>query len=350
MHLVKGRKFGLGFCAISLVAGCGSEQRDFGRPVNDAGGNQEPTSGDREAGTPNESNSTSHETTEATSSEPSRTESPRTESPRTESTNDPTSEPTEGSETSGTTSAPSTHPTESLGDGGSSNTVDSSTAPSDAGALDAGDGAVPDACGNLDPDCECIDGTLQGRDVDGDAHLTNACEAAPGDDCDDGDGGFVVNVCGGCSRDLVGTPGDACLDCGILSCTGPDALGCVAPTPAPQRCASSTQVEVCFEGVWTSYGSCSSTYYCSAGQCYSIPSVASSSLVSSASVLSSSTAYAPEAAPERCNNPDSQCVYGSFHPRDASFEIPHGSADRSHESGSRAVQSVLDWSTGLDLG
>lgn len=339
MHLIKGRKFGLGFCAISLVAGCGSEQRDFARPVNDDGGNREPTSGEREAGTPNESSSTSHETTDAPPSEPLGTDS----------TNRPTSAPTDGSEDDGTTSAPSHH-TESLWDGGSSTAVDSSTGASDASALDAGDGALPDACGNVDPDCECIDGTLQGRDVDGDLHLTNACEAAPGDDCDDSDGGFVANVCGGCSRGLVGTPGDACLDCGILSCTGTETLGCVAPDPAPARCASSTQVEVCYEGVWASYGSCSTGYYCAAGQCYSIPSASSSVLSSASSVSSSSTAYAPEAAPDRCNNPDSQCVYGSFHPRDAAFEIRRGHVETPRNVEGRPTQAVLDWSTGLDLG
>lgn len=326
MHLVKGRTFGLGLCAIALVLACGSKERSFGGQ-NDAGNT------DGEGGS---SPATDDTTT------------PQTDTSDTDSTkpgaSDSDSTDAESSDSSAQSSSTATSSDGGLNDGGD---VSSPEAGSDAGdAGDAGDGGTTsEGCVTTDPNCECVEGVLQGKDQDGDTHLSKACEAAPGDDCDDLDGAFVTNVCGGCAKDLVGNPGDACLDCGILACSTPDVLGCVDPTPAPRRCASTLQTEVCYNGQWVSDATCSDgTQICSSGLCYSYSSTAISSEVVS------STAYAPEVIPDRCNTPETRCVFGFFHPRDASFELSAPPQISPRNSSGSPTDAVLNSLTGLDLG
>jgi hypothetical protein len=107
----------------------------------------------------------------------------------------------------------------------------------DAGTTDAGADAGTDAgaddadAGSQDTTCECIDGFIRAVDADGDGEGTRACSVAPGLDCDDSDDAVTHNTCGGCSV-LTSVIGDDCLDCGVYTCDGPDAVICASkPNP-----------------------------------------------------------------------------------------------------------------------
>lgn len=132
-----------------------------------------------------------------------------------------------------------------------------------------GTGGEPVACaGNKDDDCECVEGELVAKDLDGDGEGTRLCEAAPGLDCDDGDEDFIQNACGGCNKDLGGQVGDACGDCGTLQCDGNSALACRSPDPQPRRCAGAAAPELCVDGNWVAQTACTgSTPVCLNGGC-----------------------------------------------------------------------------------
>jgi hypothetical protein len=109
----------------------------------------------------------------------------------------------------------------------------------DAGTTDAGADAGTDAgasaddpdAGSQDTTCECVDGFIRAVDADGDGEGTRACSVAPGLDCNDGDDAVTHNTCGGCSV-LTSVIGDDCLDCGVYTCDGPDAVICASkPNP-----------------------------------------------------------------------------------------------------------------------
>lgn len=105
----------------------------------------------------------------------------------------------------------------------------SSTDAGDAGSTDAGDAGSTDA-GSTDadanrPTCACVDGFIQAVDADGDGAGTRECLLAPGLDCDDGDGAVTHNSCGGCNE-LPNTLGEDCLECGVYTCDGPEAVVC----------------------------------------------------------------------------------------------------------------------------
>jgi hypothetical protein len=117
-------------------------------------------------------------------------------------------------------------------------------------------GAAPSCAENTDPDCECVDGELVAKDVDGDGEGTRLCEAAPGLDCDDGDEDFVRNECGGCIKDLGGQVGDPCGDCGVLRCQGDSALVCRSPEPQPRRCSDHNTPQLCVNGTWVAQADC----------------------------------------------------------------------------------------------
>jgi hypothetical protein len=108
----------------------------------------------------------------------------------------------------------------------------------DAGTSDAG--ASDDAGAGDDP-CECVDGFIRAVDTDQDGDGTRACSVAPGLDCDDGDNAVTHNACGGCTA-LPFALGTDCLDCGVYTCDGPDAVACTSkpgPVEDPDcRCLS----------------------------------------------------------------------------------------------------------------
>lgn len=127
----------------------------------------------------------------------------------------------------------------------------------------------PAACiGNKDDDCDCVEGELVAKDLDGDGEGTRLCEAAPGLDCDDGDKDFIQNACGGCTKDLEGQVGDACGGCGTLQCDGDSALACRSPDPQPRRCAGAAAPELCVDGNWVAQTACTGgTPVCLNGGC-----------------------------------------------------------------------------------
>src|SRR4051812_35521103 len=112
------------------------------------------------------------------------------------------------------------------GEGGSGGAGSGGTPGTGGGTTSVG-GSSP--CATVDPDCECVDGKVIARDVDGDKEGSRLCEAAPGIDCDDGDPAFVKNECGGCNKGIGGKVGDDCGTCGKLQCQGDSALQCATP-------------------------------------------------------------------------------------------------------------------------
>lgn len=149
---------------------------------------------------------------------------------------------------------------------------DSQPGGADSGGTSSGgasSGGAPPMCEDTsDPDCRCVDGFLIAKDIDGDGAGTRLCEAAPGDDCDDGDEDFIKNECGGCIKDLGGTLNEACGDCGVLKCQGDSALVCRSPDPQPKRCTDSNSPQSCVNGNWVVQADCSGgTPVCLLGAC-----------------------------------------------------------------------------------
>jgi len=107
-----------------------------------------------------------------------------------------------------------------FGEGGGGGTTTGSTATGGKGGTGTttssgggGSSSSGTPCQTSDPDCECVNDQVVARDVDNDLHGSRLCEENPGDDCDDGDGTFVVNDCGGCNKNLGGKVGDPCQGC-----------------------------------------------------------------------------------------------------------------------------------------
>lgn len=99
----------------------------------------------------------------------------------------------------------------------------------------------------VDPDCRCLNGEFAARDTDGDGAGTRLCEAAPGNDCNDGDPAYQANACGGCEAP-PGALGAPCNLCGAYVCNG-TAIVC-APAQAP-RCQGTEIRETCVgTGFW----------------------------------------------------------------------------------------------------
>lgn len=223
-----------------------------------------------------------------------------------------------------------------------------------------------DPCETVDPDCQCVDGKVVARDVDGDKEGSRLCEAAPGIDCDDGDPAFVKNECGGCNKVIGGKVGDACGTCGKLQCQGDSALQCGAPTPTTRQCAAVGQkVQVCSPtGQWADEKTCAgSTPYCHGGAC--VQCVYGSSKCGTVSgtpviIRCLSTDKWEPSWSTSCKSTGScdvssssaKCLGMLFHPRDVDFEIPRllqGSPGAPAAPG-LPTQDVLDRALGFAFG
>lgn len=209
--------------------------------------------------------------------------------------------------------------------------------------------------GNVDPDCECVDGQLEGRDVDGDGRRTRLCEASPGFDCDDGDPDFVENECGGCNKDLGSLVlEESCGDCGVVRCQGDSSLICGTPKPVPQACADGNTPQLCVSGEWQNQTDCSGTLpFCLNGNCveceqgtfqcsggYAYPCNANGSWESSGTSCSSTC------------NASVGCTSASLHPLDSTFEVPLLAPDvpELRDGARRSVRDWLDGATGFEFG
>lgn len=222
-------------------------------------------------------------------------------------------------------------------------------------------GQKPVSCtGNTDPDCECVDGTLQGKDADGDGEFSRACAKAPGKDCDDGDAKVTSNACGGCS-DLGANKGEACLECGVLKCDGEENLVCEAPNKTTRRCAGATSArEICVSGQWKADDTCTgATPACLDGACVTCTPGSISCVLPSSAVSYEAYTCGTDgnwgATPVQCGSfacdaANGGCqVTGAFHPRDRDFELPIILRDElKPEDG--AFGELLNIATGLELG
>jgi hypothetical protein len=214
-----------------------------------------------------------------------------------------------------------------------------------------------------DPDCECVGGVVVARDRDEDGAGAQACEAAPGMDCDDLDQGFIRNACGGCTRPLGGMVGATCNQCGEYRCSGTEAVVCTTPSPPPRSCLNTTTPRVCVATNWQNQSACTGTLpRCLNGVCVECtpgtfrcedygstdddllyrcnPNGSWSWLVS---------CYGSSS--EVCNAATGTCVLGMFHPRDASFEvIPALGFDPDEYRRGVPTGDVLDRVTGFRFG
>ncbi|HEU4580582.1 MAG TPA: hypothetical protein VFS67_20135 [Polyangiaceae bacterium] len=113
-----------------------------------------------------------------------------------------------------------------------------------------------------DPDCRCVAGLIVAKDTDNDGAGTKLCEQNPGPDCDDGNGSFITNACGGCGE-LANTVGADCHECGVWTCNG-GALGCVPKTGAGgQQCLpdNKTRLTCISDGYWDTGTLCANVCY-----------------------------------------------------------------------------------------
>ncbi|MCA9629403.1 MAG: hypothetical protein KC766_17130 [Myxococcales bacterium] len=224
----------------------------------------------------------------------------------------------------------------------------------------AGSGGNP--CGTTDPDCECDGTNVVAKDFDGDTHGSKACAANPGDDCDDNDKNFFENACGGCTKNIGGTPGANCNECGVLQCSGLNAVQCVAPNPAPKQCGNATTPETCVGGSWVAGAQCTgSKPACYQGECRvcrpgtykCVPLGSSDTAVVSCDAGSWAGSYASVCSIESnkvCNASLGKCVTSSNDERDRRFRMPRslgvdvdaaGRGIPTQEVLDRAVESLL---------
>ncbi len=234
----------------------------------------------------------------------------------------------------------------------------------------------PAACiGNKDDDCDCVEGELVAKDLDGDGEGTRLCEAAPGLDCDDGDKDFIQNACGGCTKDLEGQVGDPCGECGVLKCQGDSALVCRSPDPQPRRCSDTNTPERCIDGNWVVQADCSgSKPVCLNGACAqcdpgppfnTLPGLSSTREYKCENVNSDSVLYGCTdegnwewrtscyaSSLEVCNAASKGCVTaGLRHPRDKTFDVaPEMLRDVNEKQWGRPVVDVLDSLLGSQFG
>ena len=227
-----------------------------------------------------------------------------------------------------------------VGSGGSGGSGGAGTGGMGTGGMGTGGGTTgiggTNPCATVDPDCECVDGNVVARDVDGDMEGTRLCEAAPGIDCDDGDPAFVKNECGGCNKVIGGKVGDKCGTCGALQCQGDSALQCAAPTPTTRQCSPSGQkVQLCSPtGQWTDEKTCgASTPFCHGAACvqcvygmskcgkYGADSIIIRCLSNDKWEPSWSVSCKPAQSCD-VSSSSAKCLGILFHPRDVDFEVP----------------------------
>jgi hypothetical protein len=112
-----------------------------------------------------------------------------------------------------------------------------------------------------DPDCRCVAGLIVARDTDGDGAGTKLCEQNPGTDCNDGNGAFVTDACGGCNQSPPGALGTACNQCGVYTCSG-TAIVCGPNPSAGGHCTDNKNRQTCnSNGFWGNDADCPNVCY-----------------------------------------------------------------------------------------
>jgi hypothetical protein len=182
-----------------------------------------------------------------------------------------------------------------------------------------------------DPACRCVDGLIAARDADGDGQGTRLCLANPGSDCNDADGTFATNACGGCES-LPGTVGGPCNVCGVYACSG-TTLTCVPSAGAAgRRCLDSTTPQTCVgDGFWDTGATCANVCYqgncefCTPGtfQCFDLGGGSTQVLIcgTDASSIINWVSYDSCVPGETCNPNNGACTGHLMWPRDQNFEV-----------------------------
>jgi hypothetical protein len=112
-----------------------------------------------------------------------------------------------------------------------------------------------------DPDCRCLSGLIVARDIDGDGQGSRLCEQNPGIDCNDGNGSFVTDQCGGCDESPPGALGAGCNQCGIYTCNG-TAIVCGPNPSAGGHCTDNKNRQTCnANGFWGNDANCANVCY-----------------------------------------------------------------------------------------
>jgi len=101
-----------------------------------------------------------------------------------------------------------------------------------------------------DSDCRCLAGLIVAKDTDGDGAGSKFCEQNPGTDCNDGNGSFITDECGGCNESPPGALGSGCNTCGLLTCNG-TAIVCGTNPSAGGHCRDDKNRQTCnASGFW----------------------------------------------------------------------------------------------------
>jgi len=182
----------------------------------------------------------------------------------------------------------------------------------------------------FDPDCRCQDALIVARDTDQDGWGTKFCEQNPGIDCEDGNGGYVTNECGGCDS-LPGAAGEDCNLCGVWQCVG-TGMECVPKQgSAGQRCdPNNTQNrQTCVgSGLWDYAETCGNVCYqgsceiCTPGTYQCVTDSSGSTMLYKCAAGATpywtswlSCIYDP------CNATTGTCTTYLFLPRDETFDV-----------------------------
>jgi hypothetical protein len=183
----------------------------------------------------------------------------------------------------------------------------------------------------VDPDCVCVDAVIVARDTDSDGQGSRLCEQNPGSDCNDGDGAFVTNACGGCES-LPGTVGATCNVCGVYTCSN-DTMVCLPPPgAASRRCLTPTTSQACVgNGFWDDAVACDNVCYqgncetCTPGTFQCVPNGSSTILyqcvASSSYGIISWASWDDCASTQTCDAAIGKCTGSLFLPRDETFDV-----------------------------
>jgi hypothetical protein len=183
-----------------------------------------------------------------------------------------------------------------------------------------------------DPDCRCLSGLIVAKDTDGDGAGTKLCEQNPGIDCNDGNGSFITDECGGCDESPPGALGASCNQCGVYTCNG-TAIVCGPNPSAGGHCTDNKNRQTCnSNGFWGNDALCANVCYqgncelCTPGTflCgtpYMGSVILYKCLDATSSFAISWWSWASCTTTQTCNATTGTCQGALFLPRDRTFDV-----------------------------